>query len=94
VAPLYTSSVVSQRVDKPGPIRPADPEQRAATEDGELYKRGEYIRGLAVLEAQERDRCANFATKAVAAGLAERTGCVAYRQGQLMVDGSGSSTRS
>jgi hypothetical protein len=26
-------------------------EQRAATEDGELYKRGEYIRGLAVLEA-------------------------------------------
>jgi hypothetical protein len=73
VAPLYTSSVVSQRVDKPGPIRPADPEQRAATEDGELYKRGEYIRGLAVLEAQERDRCANFATKAVAAGLAERT---------------------
>jgi hypothetical protein len=25
------------------------------------------------LEAQERDRCANFATKAVAAGLAERT---------------------
>jgi hypothetical protein len=36
------------------------------------YKAGEYIRGLAQLEAQERDRCANFATKAVAAGLAER----------------------
>jgi hypothetical protein len=27
------------------------------------YKAGEYIRGLARLEAQERDRCANFATK-------------------------------
>ena len=37
------------------------------------YKAGEYIRGLAQLEAQERDRCAGFATKAVAAGLAERT---------------------
>jgi hypothetical protein len=36
------------------------------------YKAGEYIRGLAQLEAQERDRCANFATKAVAGGLAER----------------------
>jgi hypothetical protein len=29
--------------------------------------------GLAQLEAQERDRCAGFAAKAVAAGLAERT---------------------
>src|SRR5512133_2061963 len=50
------------------------------------YKAGEYIRGLAQLEAQERDRCANFATKAVAAGLAERTVRVAERQGQLMVE--------
>lgn len=62
----------------------ADSGQRR--EDGELYKRGEYIRGLAVLEAEERDRCANFATKAVAAGLAERTVRVAERQGQLMVE--------
>jgi hypothetical protein len=59
-------------------------EQWAATEDGELYKRGEYIRGLAVLEAQERDRCANFATKAVAAGLAERQVRLAERQGELL----------
>jgi hypothetical protein len=50
------------------------------------YKAGEYIRGLAQLEAQERDRCAGFATKAVAAGLAERTVRVAERQGQLMVE--------
>ena len=34
---------------------------------------GEAIRGLADLEAKERERCANFASKAVAAGLAERT---------------------
>jgi hypothetical protein len=50
------------------------------------YKAGEYIRGPAQLEAQERERCANFATKAVAAGLAERTVRVAERQGQLMVE--------
>jgi hypothetical protein len=50
------------------------------------YKAGEYIRGVAQLEAQERDRCANFATKAVAAGLAERTVRIAERQGQLMVE--------
>lgn len=36
------------------------------------YKAGEYIRGLAQLEATERDRLANFCTKAIAAGLAER----------------------
>ena len=42
--------------------------------------------GLADLEAKERDRCANFATKAIAAGLAERTVPVAERQGQLMVE--------
>src|SRR5215213_6845155 len=47
---------------------------------------GEAIRGLADLEAKERERCANFATKAVAAGLAERTVRVAEWQGQLMVE--------
>jgi hypothetical protein len=47
---------------------------------------GEAVRGLADLEAKERERCANFATKAIAAGLAERTERVAERQGQLMVE--------
>ena len=42
--------------------------------------------GMADLEAKERERCANFASKAVAAGLAERTVRIAERQGQLMVD--------
>lgn len=40
--------------------------------DGEAHKAGEYIRGLAVLEAAERDRLAGFCAKAIAAGLAER----------------------
>jgi hypothetical protein len=52
----------------------------------DVYVTGEAIRGLADLEAKERERCANFAGKAVAAGLAERTVRVAERQGQLMVE--------
>jgi hypothetical protein len=47
-------------------------------------KSGEYIRGLAQLEAQERDRCVNFATKAIAAGLAERQVRLAERQGEML----------
>jgi hypothetical protein len=47
---------------------------------------GEAIRGLADFEGKERERCANFAAKAVAAGLAERTARGAERQGQLMVE--------
>ena len=47
---------------------------------GEFGEAGEYIRGLAQLEAQERDRCAMFAVKAIAAGLAERTVRVAEQQ--------------
>jgi hypothetical protein len=57
-----------------------------AAKDVGIYVTGEAIRGLADLEAKERERCANFATKAVAAGLAERTVRVAERQGQLMVE--------
>ena len=40
--------------------------------DSGSYKAGEYIRGLAQLEAQERDRCARFCQLAIQAGLAER----------------------
>jgi len=54
-----------------------------ATEKGDTYKAGEYIRGLAQLEAQERDRLAGFASKAVAAGLAERMVAVAEKQAAL-----------
>jgi hypothetical protein len=57
-----------------------------AAKDVGVYVTGEAIRGLADLEAKERERCANFATKADAAGLAERTVRIAERQGQLMVE--------
>jgi hypothetical protein len=57
-----------------------------AAKDVGVYVTGEAIRGLADLEAKERERCANFASKAVAAGLAERTVRIAERQGQLIVE--------
>jgi hypothetical protein len=44
----------------------------AAGKDGDIYATGEAIRGLAKLEADERDRCANFCRLAIAAGIAER----------------------
>lgn len=53
---------------------------------GEFGPIGEYIRGLATLEAQERDRCAGFAAKAVAAGLDKRRVELAERQGALIAD--------
>lgn len=53
---------------------------------GEFGKAGEFIKGLVILEAQERDRCANFCRLAIAAGLAERQVRMAERQGQLMTE--------
>jgi hypothetical protein len=52
---------------------------------GEPVKVGEYVRGLAVLEAQERDRCAGFAAKAIAAGLAERQVRLAEKQAEIVI---------
>ncbi len=52
--------------------------------DGSVHKAGEYIRGLVVLESQERDRCATFAAKAIAAGLAERQVRLAESQGAMI----------
>jgi hypothetical protein len=56
----------------------------AGTQTSGVIATGEKIRGLAELEAQERDRCAGFAAKAVAAGLAERMVKLAERQGALL----------
>lgn len=42
------------------------------TKSGQVYATGEAIRGLAKLEAEERDRCAKFAKAALEAGIAER----------------------
>lgn len=46
---------------------------------------GEQIRKMVKLEAEERDRCANFATKAIKAGIAERQVRLAERQEDLAV---------
>lgn len=54
--------------------------------EGEFGPVGEYVRGLVRLEAEERDRCAGMATKAIAAGLAERQVRLAERQGLLMAE--------
>lgn len=58
----------------------------AAGKDGELYQAEEAIRGLVGLEAAERERCAGFAAKAVAAGLAERQVRLAEQQAALVAD--------
>lgn len=53
-------------------------------QSGAQVKVNEYVRGLARLEAEERDRCANFAKLAIAAGLAERQVRIAEKQGALI----------
>jgi hypothetical protein len=58
-------------------------EQWVSNEQGS-YKAGEYVRGLVALESQERDRLANFATKAIAAGLGERQVRIAERAGEQL----------
>lgn len=58
--------------------------QHAADKEGGVFATGEAIRGLVLLEAQERDRAAGFAAKAVAAGLAERQVKLAEQQGALV----------
>lgn len=56
----------------------------SATKDGDIFATGEAIRGLARLEGEERDRCAGFAAKAIAAGIAERQVRVAERHVELV----------
>jgi len=53
--------------------------------DGGIYATGEAIRGLAKLEAEERTRCADFAMKAVKAGLAEREVRLAEQQAEMVL---------
>ena len=53
---------------------------------GEGGAQGEYIRGLAQLEADERDRAANFARLALAAGIEERRVQLAERETSMLED--------
>lgn len=56
------------------------------TAEGDTVKVGEYVRGLAQLEAAERDRAHRFAEKAVAAGLAERQVRLAEQRGGMLAE--------
>src|SRR5579859_1243022 len=76
----------AQEVERLVAAAPTLEEALVGRAEGEFGAIGEYIRGMAQLEAEERDRCAGFAVKAVAAGLAERQVRLAERQGQLLAD--------
>lgn len=79
-----TARLTLERVFNTGGVGALIGHTYAGTQSSGVIATGEKIRGLAELEAQERDRCANFATKAIAAGLAERQVRFAERQGQLL----------
>lgn len=59
-------------------------ESYVMNDSGHLQKVGEYIRGLAQLEAGERDRCARFAELAIRAGIAERQIKIAEQTGAMI----------
>jgi hypothetical protein len=75
-----------QRIFATGGVSALIGHQYAADKDGGVFATGEAIRGLVTLEAQERDRAAGMAAKAVAAGLATRQVELAERQGALVAD--------
>lgn len=58
----------------------------SSTPTGGVYATGEAIRGLAELESRERERCATFAAKAIAAGLKEREVRIAERHGAMLAE--------
>jgi hypothetical protein len=79
-----TARLDLERVFNTGGVGALIGHQYAADKQAGVFATGEAIRGLARLEGEERDRCANFATKAVAAGLAERQVRLAERQGAML----------
>ena len=75
-----------QRIFATGGVSALIGHQYAADKEGGVFATGEAIRGLVNLEAQERDRAAGMAAKAVAAGLATRQVELAEKQGALVAD--------
>lgn len=57
---------------------------RSASPSVGVYESGEAVRGLAQLEAQERDRCVRFAKVAHDMGIADREIRLAEAQGQML----------
>lgn len=72
-----------QRVFASGGVSALIGHTYSSSEDG-VFAASEAIRGLVTLEAQERDRAAGMAAKAVAAGLATRQVELAEQQGALV----------
>jgi hypothetical protein len=83
-ASRQTARADLERIFATGGVAALIGHQYGATKNGDVYATGEAIRGLAKLEAEERDRCAAMAAKAVAAGLAERQVRLAEQQGVQM----------
>lgn len=69
----------------PSGVRALIGKKYTVTTEGARIETGEAIRGLAELEMRERVLCAGFATKAIAAGLAERQVRVAEQQGAALI---------
>lgn len=85
-AAIQTARADLERVFATGGVAALIGHNYAATPGGSVYASGEAIRGLAKLEAEERDRCAQMAAKAVAAGLAERQVRLAEKQAGLVAE--------
>jgi hypothetical protein len=83
-AALQVARADMQRIFNSGGVAALVGLTYTSTKDGDIFSTGEAIRGLAKLESDERDRCAGFAAKAVAAGIAERQVRLAERQGELL----------
>lgn len=73
-----------ERVLTTGGVRALIGYKRSAAADGTIYRSEEIVRGLAKLEAEERDRAMKFAERAVAAGLNERIVRVAEHTGAML----------
>ena len=78
------AAAIQRLVDEQGLEHALVGDTYVVDDSGEPRKVGEYIRGLAQLENQERDRAAKFSEMAIRAGLAERAVRVAERQTEMV----------
>ncbi|WP_190824669.1 hypothetical protein [Saccharopolyspora pogona] len=78
------AAAVQRLVDEQGLEAALVGDTLVVDQEGNTRKVGEYVRGLAQLEAQERDRAAKFSHLAIQAGLAERQVRLAERQTSLV----------
>lgn len=81
---LLTARQDLQRIFKLGGVGALVGNVYTSTRDGDIFATGEAIRGLAKIEADERDRAMKFAATAVGGRLGERMVAMAERQADLM----------